>query len=218
MKLSVLGATGRTGIHVVRLALQEGYDVSVLVRNETTARERLGDVRVVAGDARAPRDVVRAVEGADAVISALGPVNGSPPDLLHRAATATVTAVRALPRRRLVRLTGAAVWRPGDTPGLVDRLVVGLMSVATPTQLRDSRAGVAVVTDALDVDWTVVRAPRLTDAPARGRWRAVDRVGGGHGTTLPRADLATVLLNLAVADADLRAKPRGQQLTPQEMM
>lgn len=198
-------------MHVVRLALEQGYAVSVLVREEATARKRLGDllgqVRMIAGDAREPRDVVRVVEGADAVVSALGPVRGSPPDLMQRAATAAVSAVRALPQRRLAWLTGAAVWRPGDTPGVVDRLVAGLMSVATPTDLRDSRAGVSVVTEAVDVDWTVVRAPRLTNAPALGRWRTVDQVGGGHGTTLPRADLARALLNLATADERVRASP-----------
>lgn len=211
MDITVLGATGRTGVHVVRLARARGHRVRALVRDQATARARLGglldEVDVVVGDARVPGDVERAVTGSETVVSALGPVKGSPPDVMARAAAATVQAVRGLHRRRLVWLTGAGVRRPGDTPGVVDRLIVGVMAVATPTVLRDSRAGVAVVTGADDVDWTVVRAPRLTDAAALGRWRVADRVGGGHGTTLPRADLASVLLDLAESDEQVGASP-----------
>lgn len=211
MRIAVLGATGRTGVHVVRGALARGHDVTVLVRDPSKARQVLGhaldDVEVVTGDARTPADVERLVAGADAVVSALGPVTGSPPDLMERSARAVVEAVRHLPRRRLVWLTGAGVRRPGDTPGLVDRVVVAVMKVATPSLLRDSVAGVDVVTAADDVAWTVVRGPRLTDGPARGTWRVADRVGGGHGTQLPREDLARVLLDLAESDDRVRQSP-----------
>lgn len=211
MRIAVLGATGRTGVHVVRHALARGHAVSVLVRDDAKARQVLGhaldDVDVVTGDARTAADVERLVSGADAVVSALGPVKGSPPDLMERSARAVVGAVRGLPRRRLVWLTGAGVRRPGDTPGLVDKAVVAVMRLATPSVLRDSAAGVAVVTAADDVAWTVVRGPRLTDAPARGTWRVADRVGGGHGTQLPREDLARVLVDLAESDERVGQAP-----------
>jgi uncharacterized protein YbjT (DUF2867 family) len=211
MRIAVLGATGRTGVHVVRVALDRGHDVAVLVRDEDKARRLLGAsldaVTVVVGDARTPADVARVAAGADAVVSALGPVKGSPPDLMERSARAAVDAVRSLPRRRLVWLTGAGVRRPGDTPGLGDRAIVAVMRLVTPALLRDSVAGVDVVTGADGVAWTVVRGPRLTDGAARGTWRMAERVGGGHGTQLPRADLAAVLLDLAESDEQVGAAP-----------
>ncbi|MFC5381172.1 NAD(P)-dependent oxidoreductase [Aquipuribacter nitratireducens] len=213
MRIAVTGATGRTGVHVVRALRGSDHEVVAVVRDEAKARDVLADavaaggVEVRTADVTDAASLTRAVAGCDGVVSALGPVKGSPPDLMTRAASAALDAVRALPRRRLVWLTGAGVRRPGDTPGVADRLIVTIMSVVASRTLQDSREAVTRVVAAGDVDWTVVRAPRLTDGPPAGRRRVADRVGGGHGTTLPRADLGPYLAGLVVSDGQLRAAP-----------
>ena len=69
----VAGATGRTGSWVVRRLLHYGIRVRVLSRSDQKARELFGDrVEVAVGKIQDREDVVRAVEGCDAVISALG--------------------------------------------------------------------------------------------------------------------------------------------------
>jgi uncharacterized protein YbjT (DUF2867 family) len=69
----VAGATGRTGSAVVTQLLAEGYTVRALVRDPVTARAALGDqVTYVTGDVTAPATLAPAMQGADAVISAIG--------------------------------------------------------------------------------------------------------------------------------------------------
>jgi putative NADH-flavin reductase len=62
---------------------------------------------------------------------------------------------------------------------------------------RDQYADLARMEDALrdsDLEWTVVRPPRLTDGPATGRYRtAYDRNVRG-GSSVSRADVANVML------------------------
>ena len=43
---------------------------------------------------------------------------------------------------------------------------------------------------ATDLDWTLIRAPKLVDTPARGSYRIADGHNPTGGWTLSRADLA----------------------------
>ncbi len=47
-----------------------------------------------------------------------------------------------------------------------------------------------------EVDWTVVRPPRLTDGPATGRYRTSANRHLQRGRTISRADLAAAMLPL----------------------
>ena len=73
MKLTVFGATGGVGRHVVSQALDCGDEVTAYVRSP--AKLEVSDPRltVIAGELTARDSVRRAVSGADAVINALGP-------------------------------------------------------------------------------------------------------------------------------------------------
>ena len=69
----VAGATGRTGRRVVAQLRERGYNVRAFVRDESRARERLGnDLQYVVGDVRQPETLAEAFNGVDGVISAIG--------------------------------------------------------------------------------------------------------------------------------------------------
>src|SRR5438445_5250494 len=76
MNLVVLGATGGTGRLVVEQALAAGHTVTALVRSPEKLTLSNPNFRVIAGEAKDPSAVSGALDGADAVISALGG-NGS---------------------------------------------------------------------------------------------------------------------------------------------
>ena len=73
VNITVLGATGRTGRPLVEELLTRGHHVTALVRDPTTYAAPDG-VTVVAGHSRDAAALAAAVAGADAVVSALGPV------------------------------------------------------------------------------------------------------------------------------------------------
>ena len=68
MKLTVFGATGGVGREVVNQALDRGDHVTAYVRNPAKL-----DLTVITGELTDREEVRRAVRGAEAVISALGP-------------------------------------------------------------------------------------------------------------------------------------------------
>jgi putative NADH-flavin reductase len=79
MKITVFGATGRTGCQILAEGLRRGHQMSAFTRRP----QALGDpetlAAVVQGDARDPRAVRKAIGGTDAVISTIaGAVRNDP--------------------------------------------------------------------------------------------------------------------------------------------
>src|SRR5689334_10714563 len=101
MKLAIFGAAGRTGILLVQQALEEGHEVVALVR--TPSKLSIGNQRltVVQGDVTQLADVERVVQGVDAVLSVLGHVKGSEPDILTHAIRNIITAMDKYHVKRL---------------------------------------------------------------------------------------------------------------------
>ena len=102
VKLTVLGATGRIGHHVVDQALAAGHEVTVLARSSDRYAMIDRWPRVVVGTVENVPNLVNAIAEADAVISAIGPDGNAPDqvDVLGRGMENTVEAMHQTGVRR----------------------------------------------------------------------------------------------------------------------
>ncbi len=130
--------------------------------------------------------------GSDAVLSLVGHVQGSPPTLQTDATRSIVAAMQRLGVRRLITLSGGGLRTPEDQPRAADRVMRSLLRVLAGSMLRDAKGRLAVL-ESSDLDWTVVRAPRLTERPGTGV-PDVGWVGGTGRLQVSRDDVADVLL------------------------
>ncbi|KHE67056.1 NAD(P)-dependent oxidoreductase, partial [Halobacillus sp. BBL2006] len=71
MKLAVFGATGRVGSQVIKNALNEGWEVSALVRDEKKAERLIQGASWIVGDVTNPSNVQKTLKDCDLVFSAL---------------------------------------------------------------------------------------------------------------------------------------------------
>ncbi len=206
MRVAVFGATGRTGRHLVEGALRDGHEVVALVRDpgklDVAGR---GKLRVVEGDVLIPFRVEEAVAGTDAVLSALGHTKTSPKDVQTRGTRNIVAAMKKHGVRRLLSLTGAGVREAGDRPKPVDRVFSGLLKLLQGDVLADAELHAEVVRGS-GLDWTIVRAPRLTGGAATGKYR-VGLVGQNSGTKISRADVAGFMLRGVTDDSYIGRAP-----------
>jgi putative NADH-flavin reductase len=206
VKIAVFGATGRTGLPFLEQALAAGHEVVAFVRDPAKLDANLetaddtAALTVVEGDVLDAAAVARAVAGGaedaspvDAVVNVLGHADGAPDDVLERGGHNVLAAMAEAGVDRYVVLTGAAV-RTGEDPSasVGSRVMGGLMRVLAGDLLEDSKAHVADVEET-GLDWTIVRAPRLTDGPHTGRYEA-GYLSMGMGETISRADTADFLL------------------------
>ncbi|TRZ06049.1 hypothetical protein HGM15179_021058, partial [Zosterops borbonicus] len=75
MKIAIFGATGRTGRVTLGLALEQGFEVTVLVRDPSRLPPGPSPQRVLQGDVRDPRAVGEALRGQEGVLILLGTGN-----------------------------------------------------------------------------------------------------------------------------------------------
>lgn len=191
--VAVFGATGRTGLPLVRKLLDAGYAVRALAR--TPAKLGLDHERleVVQGDYRDAEAVARTIAGTRAVVNLVGHVKGSDSDVLTVGMTHVVTAMRAEGIERVVNLTGAGVEHPDDRPKLVDKIFRRVMRTFFRDVITDATES-SFVLRASGLAYTNVRAPRLTEGAAKGT-REVGMVGQINAS-LTREDLADFLLEV----------------------
>ncbi|WP_122263889.1 NAD(P)-dependent oxidoreductase [Ornithinimicrobium cerasi] len=190
--IALFGATGRTGRRVLHRALEAGHTVRVLVRDPARLGHEGDGLTVICGDVLDPAPVARAVSGADVVLSLFGQVKGSPRTLQTDGTRIIVEAMRAAGVRRIVTLSGGGLRAPQDRPRVADRVIRLLLRMLSGHVLADAEGHLAVLR-ASGLDWTVVRGPRLTEAPGRGSYRQ-GWVGVGTGTSISRDDLADFII------------------------
>jgi uncharacterized protein YbjT (DUF2867 family) len=185
MQVTVLGASGRTGFHVVRMLAARGHTVRAGLRSRRRA-EVLRDLRaepVVADVTADPDDLVAVFSGSDVVISAIGAPDPEPESVNLVDRDGSITAIRAAEEagvRRYVQLSAQFA----DSPDQGDRLV---RSILLAKQISDLALRRSALT------WTIVRPGTLTDGPATGRVKAAGHLEPGR---IARQDVAAVLVSV----------------------
>ncbi len=206
MKLTIFAATGGIGRQLLEQAVAAGHDVTAVVRNP---KKLSVEVRVVTADLAAadPAALESAVNGADAVLSGLGPRSGSEAGIASQGTRAIVQAMKATEVRRIVVVSAAPIGTvpspgrpkppkhdPGD--GFFMR---NLFSPLTKAAFRKPYADLALMEDILrdsGLDWTVVRPPRLTNKPRTGTYRTAFGRNLPRGFFISRADVAHLMLRV----------------------
>ena len=170
MKVCIVGASGKLGQYMVQHALDRGYEVVGVCREQSV--EKLGRFRnrisIVHG-ATDDRDVIkRAVEGCDAVLTVLVPRG------LHQYTSGTAQAVLdfARPEARLVFSCGWHITRDGqDVYSRKLKMIVNVFgSVAKLARFADLDDQVEACRRvfASDSQWTVVRGSDLEEGESQG--------------------------------------------------
>jgi putative NADH-flavin reductase len=190
MRVAVLGATGRTGRLVVDELLDRGHQVTALVRDPNSDLSRR--VTTVVGDSGDVAVLGALLDGADAVVSAIGPTNRAH-DVHRRTAKALVPAMQAAGVRRFVGISAAGIDVPGDQKSTRDRVISWIARRLSGPVAQDKAVEYATFAGS-DLDWTLVRPPRLVDGPGGGQIEH-DAHRSAQSTSITRADLARFVVD-----------------------
>jgi len=193
MRIAIVGGHGQVARHLHPILVRAGHTPVALVRKEAyrTELEDLGaEVRLLDIEQQDANAFAAAFGGCDAVVFAAG---GGPDGNQERKRTVdlegSLKSIEGAGRtgiRRFVQVSAINVDNPlpADT-GQVWRAYVEAKRAADAA-LRDS-----------DLDWTIIRPGRLTDAPGRGVVSLGPDIPGGQ---IPRTDVAAVLATVLRVD------------------
>ena len=194
MKMLVLGATGGIGLEIVRQAAERGHKVTAFVRAPERLKSIAARFGVIQGDPLNSAELAGAIEDQDAILSGFGPrvpIAKTDATLLHRFGVALSDAMRKAGLRRAVIVSTAFLFRDSIIPptNLVGRLFFPNM-VADATEMES-------LIQKSELDWTLVRPPRLTNGQRRNRYRVREGHLPGFGFTISRADVAAFMIRTA---------------------
>ncbi|MGH3628953.1 MAG: NAD(P)-dependent oxidoreductase [Sciscionella sp.] len=209
MKVTVFGATGGIGGHVVRQALGAGHQVTAVVRD--AGRLQVSDpaleVATVPGlaDAEPLRPVL---QDADAVISGVGPRGRKDGPVASTSMRAILRAMQLSGATRLVAVSAAPVGPVSEDDGFVNRRILLPFISAL---LRDVYADLAEMEEEIRhsaTGWTIIRPPKLVDKPLTGTYRTAVDKNVPRGYSISRADAAHAML-AALRDPATRGRALG---------
>jgi len=207
MRLALFGATGPTGKEVVAQALEEGDEVVAYARDPAKLGIANDRLTVVQGELSDRGRIERAIAGADAVVSTLGPRGGSRDKPLTQGMQNIVAAMDRLGVRRIVITSTLSVKDQNDKAELRARALVFLVKLAM-RPAYDEIVSVAETLRASDLDWTILRMTMLNNKPKSGRVRA-GYLGRGEvaASFIARADIAGFILQCLHEGKYLRQAP-----------
>jgi NAD(P)-dependent dehydrogenase (short-subunit alcohol dehydrogenase family) len=170
MRVCIVGASGKLGQYMVQHALDRGYEVAGVCREESVGKLDgfMGRITVLSGATNDPEVIKRAVAGCDGVLVVLVPRG------VHGYATGTAQAVldHAPPGARLVFSCGWHITRDGQD--VYSWKLKALVNVAGPLARLarfadlDDQVEACKRIFASDTRWTVVRGSDLEEGESQG--------------------------------------------------
>jgi putative NADH-flavin reductase len=200
LKLVVLGATGGTGVELVKQAVERGHLVTAFVRSPELLKDLQDRINVKHGDLLNTVELQQVIQDHDAVLSGFGPrvpVSKADANLLERFARALTTAMPSAGVRRVIVESVAFLFKDSIFP---PAYVLGRLFF--PRTIADASAMERIFANT-DLDWTMVRPPQLTDKPYTGKYRVREGHLPRFGLKISRADVADLMIKLVENHASI---------------
>jgi putative NADH-flavin reductase len=205
IKLTVFGATGGIGGHVVRQALAAGHHVTAVVRDPARFDVSHPALEVATVPDLTDADQLHAaLEGSDIAISGVGPRGRKDGPVASSTTRGILHAMDASGVRRFVAVSAVPVGSvPEGESFLNRRILLPFISAVA----RDVYVDLAEMEDEIRrsaTEWTIVRPPRLVNKPLTGEYRTDIGANVPRGYAISRADVAHLMLAVLDNPATVR--------------
>ena len=194
MRIIVFGASGKTGLELVKQGLERGHNVTAFVRNPAKLEISHERLTVVRGDVMDAASVNAAMSGHDAALIAIGHNRYlGPSNILSRG---TQHIVDAMKKHGVKRIVCESALGTGDSTGRLGvYYTIFVIPVILPFYWYDRGRQERIVRDS-GLEWVIVRPGQLTNGRKRGQYRHGPKVGNYlWSVSIARADVADFMLN-----------------------
>jgi putative NADH-flavin reductase len=208
VRVLVIGASQGIGLAVCQTAASRGHNVRAMSRRGTSALVRTDGIETFKGDALVHADVLRALDGMDVVVQALGVPPSlalifQPVTLFSAATRVLLSAMTAAGVNKLVCVTGFGAGDSNASINILQRLPFKAL-------LQNAYNDKSIQEDlviASDLDWLIVRPGVLTNFAASGRYQVLTEPMSWRNGIVSRADVAAFIVKRISSDQFNREKP-----------
>jgi putative NADH-flavin reductase len=194
MTITIFGATGMVGKQLVKQALLMGHNVRAFGRNVITTFREEENLELLQGALFDEDQVYRALNGSDAVLSALGGASDGTDQTRSLGMKNIIKQMKKANVKRVIALGGMGVLDSGD-----DEDDILMNAPSYPKQYipvgKEHYKAFTLLQEA-GIDYTFVGAPDIIDADATGLFAtAANTVPSPNNNKINAGDIALFMLN-----------------------
>lgn len=203
LNIAVLGANGGIGNQVVLQALNAGHRVTAILRTPENLTIKHPDLNIVQGDVMRPNALEEHLKNKDVVISAIGKNSLKKTTLYSQGNKNLVDAMKRVGTNRAFFISASGL-EVNPTHSLLVKLATKFI---LQTLLRNMYADLWIMEKIIkgsNINWTIMRPPKLFDSPATGIYRTSFNVFLNNALKISRADLAHFIVHNLVNEAIIK--------------
>lgn len=202
MKIAVIAANGRSGQTFVEKALQSGHEIRGGILGKSFLPDHPNLITLTC-DATNQEEVKTLIHDCDAVVTLIGHVKGSAPDVQTKAIKTIISAMESEKISRLVSLTGTGVRFPGDKVTLTDRFLNLGVRLVDPSRVSDGKKHVNELQKS-NLGWTIIRVLKLQNTEPKPF--ALNE-NGPPKTIVSREEVASAILQVLENQSFIKKSP-----------
>ncbi|HSG42046.1 MAG TPA: SDR family oxidoreductase [Anaerolineales bacterium] len=189
MKLAIFGSSGRTGVELVKQALEKDHKVTAFLRDPARLPVQHDQLETITGDVLTGENIADAVQGQDAVVCVLGSNDLKKTDIRS---TGTANIIQAMKQQNVQRYIVVSAMGTGDSWDTLSSTGKFLYATVLKNSRSDHEAQ-EIAVKASDLAWTIIRPSGLTDEPKTGEYEVGENIPA-KTSRIARADVADLVL------------------------
>lgn len=193
LKIAIIGGTGKVGRRLATKALENGYQVRMLVRNPKRLMISDNRMEIVEGNVLNSKDIQKALKDCQIVINTFGqPLKEKQ---IYSRVTKTIFEIMAdLQIERYIGVTGGSLTIVGDKKSIINKAGTKIFEIIFPNMMKDKKKEWHFLnTNNLIKKWTLVRLPFIVDQEELGNIK--ENLTDMPGIKITNGDIATFLIN-----------------------
>jgi putative NADH-flavin reductase len=194
LNLVVLGANGGIGNMVVRQALNAGHNVTAILRTPGKIEIRHPNLQIVRGNVMKPGTLNEYLKNKDVVISAIGNSSLKKTTLYSMGNKNLIDSLNSVGVTRAFYISASGL-EVNPTHSLLVRLATRFILQTLLRNMYSDLWAMEKIIKESNIDWTIIRPPRLLDRPVTGNYRTAIEGFLNNGLKISRADVAHFIVN-----------------------
>ena len=209
MKVVIFGATGFSGKAILKEALSQQHQVTVLVRNKSSILVQDKNLKIVEGNVMDKHTVAEVLKNSDAVIQCLGVGGKGNGKLTTFISVATKIIVEEMEKQEIKRLIAMSNVGAGNSvsfqPWIFTKIILPYFMKWLKVLIDDKNRMEPIIMNS-ELDWTIVRCPNIVDkTPKRNVLATLDGKGLKLAVTL--GDMAEFIVQQLIDASYFKQAP-----------
>ncbi|WP_102275303.1 NAD(P)-dependent oxidoreductase [Cytobacillus massiliigabonensis] len=191
-KIAIIGGTGKVGRHIVSRAIENGYQVRMLVRNPERLTLRDDRIEIVEGDIRNTETIRILIKDCQIVINTFGqPLKEQP---IYSSVTENILEIMEdFQIDRYIGVTGGSLTIDGDRKSIINRVGAKMFELFFSNMMADKKKEWHILNNKKFIQWTLIRLPFIVESKEIGLVK--ENLTDMPGTKITNSDIATFIIN-----------------------